>query len=71
MEADISEELQKLREIAHTLQLLNADKINWTLKQSLSSDSASTQKSFNKLKLVEIKEREIDNVLAQFVNVLM
>ena len=31
MLADISQELKKLREIAHTLQLPNADKINWTL----------------------------------------
>ena len=38
MIADISQELQKLREIAHTLQLPNADKINWTLIQSSSSE---------------------------------
>ena len=56
MIADISQELQKLREIAHTLQLPNADKINWTLIQSSSSDSASTQKRFNKL--VEEKREE-------------
>lgn len=46
---DISSELQKLREIAHSLGLPNADKINWTLIASSSSDSASTQKRFNKL----------------------
>ena len=47
--ADISQQLQKLREISHTLQLPHADKINWTLIQSSSSDSASTQKRFHKV----------------------
>ena len=47
MIADISQELLKLREIAHKFQLPNAKKINWTLIQSSSSDSASTQKRFN------------------------
>ena len=56
MISDISKELQKLREIAHLLHLPNADKINWTLIQSSSSDSASTQKRFNKL--VEEKREE-------------
>ena len=46
---DISQELQKLRDTAHALRLPNADKINWTLTASSSSDSASTQKRFNKL----------------------
>ena len=45
---DISKELQKLREIAHCLNLPNADKINWTLIVSSTSDSASTQKRFKK-----------------------
>ena len=45
-------------DIAHALKLPNADKINWTLNKSSSSDSASTQKRFNKL--VEEK-REEDN----------
>ena len=49
MIADISHELQKLRDIARQLHLPNADKINWTLIRSSSSDSASTQKKFNKL----------------------
>ena len=53
---DISKELLKLREIAHALQLPNADKINWTLIQSSSSDSASTQKWFNRI--VEEKREE-------------
>ena len=60
MIADISRELQKLRDIAHALKLPNADKINWTLITSSSSDSASTQKGFNKLvqeKREEDKER--------------
>ena len=55
--ADISQELQKLREISHTLQLPHADKINWTLIQSSSSDSASTQKRFHKV-VEEIREED-------------
>jgi hypothetical protein len=46
---DISRELQKLRDTALALGLPNADRINWTLIASSSSDSASTQKRFNKL----------------------
>ena len=46
---DISKELQKLREVAHALNLPDADKINWTLIVSSTSDSAATQKRFNKL----------------------
>lgn len=57
MIADISSELQKLRDVANKLNLPNAHKINWTLISSSSSDSASTQKRFNKL--VEEK-REVD-----------
>ena len=57
MITDISKELQKLREVAHALHLRNADKINWTLIQSSSSDSASTQKKFNKL-LEEKREED-------------
>lgn len=53
---DISQELEKLRDIAHALMLPNADKINWTLIASCTSDSASTQKWFNKL--VEEKRAE-------------
>ncbi len=56
MIADISRELQKLRDVAHALQLPNAKKINWTLMRSSTSDSASTQKKFNKLVEEKIEE---------------
>lgn len=56
MIADISHELQKLRDLANKLNLPNANRINWTLVTSSSSDSASTQKRFNKL--VEEKRDE-------------
>lgn len=46
---DVSKELEKLRETAHALQLPRADRINWTLFTSSTSDSAATQKRFNKL----------------------
>ena len=46
---DVSRELQKLREMAHALNIPNADSINWTLIASATSDSAATQKCFNKL----------------------
>ena len=54
---DISAELKKLREIAHSLKIPNADKINWTLIVSSTSDSAATQKRFNRL-LEERKEED-------------
>lgn len=57
--ADISQELQKLREIAHGLGLPNADKINWTLIQSSTSDSASPQKKLNKI-LEDEREEDLD-----------
>ena len=47
--SDVSRELEMLRETAHALKLPNADSINWTLIVSSTSDSASTQKRFNKL----------------------
>ena len=56
---DISKELQKLREVAHALNLPDADKINWTLIVSSTSDSASTQKRFNKL--LQDKREEDEN----------
>ena len=52
---DVSRELEKLREIARTLHLPNADRINWTLFAASTSDSASTQKLFNKL-IAECRE---------------
>ena len=44
---DVSKELEKLCETAHALQLPRADRI--TLFTSSISDSAATQKCFNKL----------------------
>ena len=46
---DVSNELEKLRDTAHALQLPNANKINWTLFNSSTSDCAAAQKCFNKL----------------------
>ncbi len=46
---DISRELEKLRDIAHALNLPNPERINWTLFASSTSDSAATQKRFNRL----------------------
>ena len=46
---DVSKELRKLREVAHSVGLPNADSINWSLIASSTSDSAATQKRFNKL----------------------
>jgi len=40
---DVSKELTKLREMAHSLGLPNADAINWSLVSSSTSDSAATQ----------------------------
>ena len=46
---DISSELAKLRDTAKALGLKNPERINWTLFASSTSDSASTQKKFNRL----------------------
>ncbi len=46
---DVSRELEKLRSMAHVLNLPNPDTINWTLIVASTSDSAATQKKFNKL----------------------
>ena len=46
---DVSKQLEKLRETARVLQLPGADRINWTLIASSTSDCAATQKCFNKL----------------------
>ncbi len=48
MIAYFSHELQRLREVAHALRLPNADKINWTLIRSSTSDN----------KLLEEKQEE-------------
>ena len=45
----VEAELEKLRNIARVLKLSNPEKINWTLFNSLTSDSASAQKRFNRL----------------------
>ena len=55
--ADVSRELEKLRKTAHALNMPNADSINWTLLVSSTSDSASTQKRFNKL-IEECREED-------------
>lgn len=48
-ETTINDVSKELRATAHALGISNADSINWTLLASSSSDSASTQKRFNKL----------------------
>ena len=55
---DISAELAKLREIAKSLGLKYPERINWTLLTSSTSDSASTQKKFNRLVQQYSKEDE-------------
>ena len=55
---DVSKELTKLREMAHSLGLPNADAINWSLVSSSTSDSAATQKRFNRL-MEECKQADI------------
>lgn len=57
--ADVSRELEKLRQTALALHLPNAESINWTLLVSSTSDPASTQKKFNKL--IE-EQREADEI---------
>ena len=54
---EISRELAKLREIAHSLRISNPERINWTLFASSTSDSASSQKRFNRL-LAELCEED-------------
>ena len=46
---DVSKELEKLHKTAHALQLPSANRINWTLFTSSTSDCAAVQKRFNKL----------------------
>ena len=45
----VETELEKLCNIAYDLKLKSPEKINWTLLNSMTSDSASTQKRFNRL----------------------
>jgi len=45
----IEAELEKIRKTACDLKLSNPEKINWTLFTSSTSDSASSQKKFNRL----------------------
>ena len=54
---DVSREFQKLRKIAHAIGMPNPDSINWTLVASSTSDSASSQKRFNKL-IEECREKD-------------
>ena len=46
---DVSNQLERLRTMANALGLPHSDTINWTLVSCSTSDSASTQKRFNKL----------------------
>ena len=55
--ADMSREIEKMRDIAHMLKIPNNNKINWTLVSAATSDSASTQKKFNHL-LQEKREED-------------
>ena len=59
---DVSQELEKLRETARALKMSNPDSINWSVLVSSTSDSASTQKRFNKLmdQCREEDERSLD-----------
>ena len=45
----VSQELEKIRDIAYALNICHPEKINWTLFTSSTSDSAFTQKKFNRL----------------------
>ena len=54
---DLGKELEKSRIAAQQLNLPNADSINWTLFTSSTSDSAATQKRFNRL-LQERKDED-------------
>lgn len=46
---DISREFENIRRVGNMLNLPNADSINWTMVQSSTSDSASTQNCFNRV----------------------
>ena len=70
--ADISKEFATLRNIAHALNLPNADTINWTMITSSTSDSASTQKRLNMLihKCKESDEKEFGKATIQTVELI-
>ena len=70
--ADISKELENLRNIAHVLKLPNADRINWTMIVSSTSDSASSQKRLNKLinKCKEEDEKKFGKATIQTVGLI-
>ena len=57
MTEQVSLELEKLHDIAYTLNLRDPQTINWTLFTSSTSDSASTQKKFNHL-VEQYRERD-------------
>jgi len=54
---DVSKQFEKLRNVAHALHLPNPDRINWTLVVSSTSDSAASQKRFNRL-IDDCRERD-------------
>ena len=54
---NISKELQRLRKVANDLGMKNANSINWSIVGALTSDSAATQKKFNRI-AQELKEED-------------
>ena len=70
--ADISKEFATLRNIAHALNLPNADRINWTMITSSTSDSASTQKRLNTLihKCRESDEKEFGKATIDTIDLI-
>ena len=69
---DISKELATLRNVAHVLNLPNADTINWTMIASSTSDSASTQKRINTLihECKEADEKKFGKATTQTVDLI-
>ena len=57
----VETELEKLRNIAYDLRLESPERINWTLFNSMTSDSASTQKRFNRL-VEECRKKDETNL---------
>ena len=70
--ADISYELETLRNTARALKLPNADSINWTMIVSSTSDSASSQKRLNKLikQCKEADEKKFGKATTQTVSLI-